>query len=122
MMKRRLKLEEIRKLVLTTWLEIAFSGFIVLMTMERFSWVTLCIACLVMLHAISNYSRYADRIESRITPVVPNVFLPSAFIAVLIALVVGFFCDEVFSNPYSLGCYTCALGYFACAFPESYYA
>jgi hypothetical protein len=121
MKRKKLSVGEAKMLLLLTWLEIAFAGFIIYMSFNPFSYVTTVICVLVLAHAILNYSEKSEYIESHIEPVLPSVFLPSMFFAILIALTVCFVNGGVFLNPAVIGFGVCALGYGICAFPESYY-
>jgi hypothetical protein len=122
MKRKKLSVEEAKVLLLLTWLEIAFAGFVIYMSINPLSYVTITIGALVFAHAILNYSEKSEYIESRIEPVVPSVFLPSMFFAILIALSVCFVNGGSIFNPAVIGIGVCALGYGICAFPESYYA
>ena len=66
--------------------------------------------------------RHAGLIESRIEPVVPSVFLPSTFIAILAMLVAAFFNGGTIVNPASIGFGVCVIGYGICSYLESWYA
>ena len=121
MKRKKLTVNEVNKLLLLTWLEIAFAGFIAYMSVNPISYYALGFGGLLFLHAVINYSEKSDCIESRIDPVVPSIFLPSMFFAILIALVAGFVNGGTIFNPATIGLGVCALGYGICSFPESYY-
>ena len=121
MKRKKLSQSEVNKLLLITWLEIAFAGFIAYMSVNPISYYALGFGGLLFLHAVVNYSEKSECIESHIDPVAPSIFLPSMFFAILIALVVGFVNDGNIINPTTIGLGVCALGYGICSFPESYY-
>ena len=121
MKRKKLTVNEVNKLLLLTWLEIAFAGFIAYMSVNPISYYALGFGGLLFLHAVINYSEKSENIESRIDPIAPSVFLPSMFFAILIALVAGFVNGGTIVNPVTIGLGVCALGYGICSFPESYY-
>ncbi len=119
---KKLTKKEIWKLLIVTWGELTFVGFIVFMSASPISWYALGFAFLVFMHAILNYSKQSERIESRIRSIVPAVFLPSAFFALFTALLYALFNSVSAFCPVCLGLYACTVGYGICAYFESHYA
>jgi len=122
MKRKKLTLQEIWKYIFLTWFEIAFVGFIAYMSVNPMNYYALAFGGLIFLHALLNYPKIAGCIESRIDPVVPSIFLPSTFFAILAALVAAFIFDGRILNPTSIGFGVCAIGYGICSYVESWYA
>ena len=122
MKRKKLTLQEIWRVLILTWFEIAFVGFIVYMSVNPINYYALAFGVFIFLHALLNYTKHAGLIESRIEPVVPSVFLPSTFIAILAMLVAAFFNGVTIVNPASIGFGVCVIGYGICSYLESWYA
>ena len=122
MKRKKLTLQEIWKVLILTWFEIAFVGFIAYMSVNPINYYALAFGVLIFLHALLNYTKHAGLIESRIEPVVASVFLPSTFIAILAMLVAAFFNGGTIVNPASIGFGVCVIGYGICSYLESWYA
>ena len=119
---KKLTNKEIWKLLIVTWFELAFTGFVVYMASSPVSWYALGFAALIFMHGVLNYSKQSEKIDSRIRSIVPAVFLPSAFFALFGALLYVLFNSVSAFCPVCLGLYACTVGYGICAYFESYYA
>ena len=120
MKSKRLTLEESRKLVWITWFEFLIVGAIVYFFTNPLS-MFIFLASPFALHGLINFWVNSEGIPVTLHSVVPTVFMPTAFLTALGALVMGIVSDQIL-NSWTLALATiCALCIMV-IYPESGYA
>jgi len=118
---KMLTLLEARKLVWLTWFELVIAGVIVYIFTNPVSMFVL-LAAPFLLHALVNFWVKSDQIPVKFYSVVPTLFLPTAFLSALAALVAALVSDNGILNSLSLGLATVCLACVIVVYPESKYA
>ena len=118
---KKLSLRASRRLVWTSWFELLVVGVVVYFFTNPLS-IFLLLAGPFLLHALINVWVKSRYIPVRIYSVVPSVFLPTAFLAALGALVSALVSDEGMLSSLSLSLATVCVACFMLIYPESRYA
>ena len=120
MKSKRLTVEESKRLVWTTWFEFLIAGIIVYFFTNPSS-IILLLACPVALHAIVNFWKKSEWIPVTLESPVPTVFMPTAFLTGLAALVMGIVNEQIF-NSWTLALVVMCVLCIMVTYPESGYA
>ena len=120
MKSKRLNRKESKKLVWLTWWLIVLSGVIVYFFSDPLRWQAI-VAGPVALCAMIKFWVKSDRIQARLYSVVPTVFLPTAFLSGVAALIFALVGERIMNSwTIALGivCVLCLMA----VYPESRYA
>jgi len=120
MKRKRLTLEESRRLVWLTWFGFMVAGAIVYFFTDPFK-IPALLAVPVALSALIYFYVKSEWVPVRLYSVVPTVFMPMAFlsgIAALVSALVGYRIMNSWTLGFATMCVLCAVA----AYPESKYA
>lgn len=120
MRSKRLTVKESKNLVWTTFLEFWIVGVIAYFFTNPSS-IVLLLACPVALHAIVNFWEKSEWIPVTLESPVPTVFMPTAFLTGLAALVMGIVNEQIF-NSWTLALVVMCVLCIMVTYPESGYA
>ena len=120
MKARRLTLKELRRLVWLTWFELVIVGVVVYFFSDPFI-IPVVLASPIAVHAMVNFWVKSHGIPVKIYSVVPTVFLPTAFLTGVGALISAIVHDKVINSctlAFATVCVLCIM----LVYPESKYA
>ena len=121
MKSKRLTEEKSRRLVWTSWFELLVAGVVVYIFTNPLNLFGLLFVGPIVLHALINIWVKSEYIPVTLDSVVPTVFLPTAFLAGIAALVsalVGYSIMNSCTWGFATVCILCIVA----AYPESKYA
>ena len=120
MKSKRLNLKEAKNLVWLTWFEFVLIGVIVYFFTNPMH-VAIFVAAPIALHALINFWVKSEGVPVRLFSVVPTVFLPTAFITGIGALMLALVYDTIWNSgsiALAVVCIMCIM----VVYPESKYA
>ena len=120
MKSKRLNLKEAKNLVWLTWFEFMLIGVIVYFFTNPMH-VAIFVAVPIALHALINFWVKSEGVPVRLFSVVPTVFLPTAFITGIGALMLALVYDTIWNSgsiALAVVCIMCIM----VVYPESKYA
>ena len=120
MRSKRLTVDESRKLVWITWSEFVIVGVIVYFLTNPTS-PALLLAGPVALHALINFWVKSEGVPVTLYSPVPTVFMPTAFLTGLAALVMGIVNEQIL-NSWTLALAVMCVLCIMVIYPESGYA
>ena len=122
MRSKRLTVKKSRRLVWTSWFELLVAGVVVYIFTNPLNFFGLLFVGPIVLHALINIWVKSEYIPVTLDSVVPTVFLPTAFLAGIGALVAALVSSNGFLNPWTFALATVCVTCIMVVYPESRYA
>ena len=122
MRSKRLTVKKSRRLVWTSWFELLIAGVVVYIFTNPLNLFGLLFVGPIVLHALINIWVKSEYIPVTLDSVVPTLFLPTAFLAGIGALVAALLSSNGLLNPWTFALATVCVTCIMAVYPESRYA